>query len=115
MAPLVKYPQLLFVLFLALALGACAMAPQTPKQTMAATYVAIESIADTTLVAYQAGEIDRETVTDIYRKLREAKGYVDLTSITAGGELSDSDKSRLEQARDILVELEALLQEKTNE
>lgn len=107
--------KIIFLAFTALALAACAMAPQTPKQAMAATYVTIESIADTTLMAYEAGEIDREAVADIYHKLREAKRYVDLTSITAGGDLSDSDAGRLERARSILLEIETFLKEKTNE
>jgi len=94
--------QLLFILFAFLAFSACAVAPQTPKQTMAATYVAIESIAETTLLAYQAGEIDREMVTRIYGQLSEAKSYVDLTSITATGEMSDPDRDQLAQALSLI-------------
>lgn len=110
-----RHAQAFFIMFMALAIAACAMAPQTPKQTMAATYVAIESMADTALIAYQAGEIDRAITTKIYQKLQEAKGYVDLTAMVGKGELTDTDVGRIEQARNILLEIEKLLQEKANE
>lgn len=117
MATVSRYTSFLFLVFAALVLSACASTPtpETPKQAMAATYVSIESIADTTLVAYQAGDIDRETVTKIYRKLQEAKSYVDLTAMTTRDTLTDADAGRLEQARAILMDLQKLLQEKADE
>jgi len=103
------------IFLLALTIAACAVAPQTPKQTMAATYVAIETLADTALLAYEAGDIDRDTTTRIYKKLQEAKTYVDLSAVLEGSTLTGGDRSRLELVRDLLVEVEAMIRENTNE
>jgi hypothetical protein len=103
------------IFMLALTIAACAAAPQTPKQTMAATYVAIETLADTALLAFESGDIDRDTTTRIYKKLQEAKTYVDLSAVLEGSTLTDGDRSRLELVRDLLVEVEAMIRENANE
>lgn len=40
-----------------LAVAGCSLLPETPRQALAASYVAVESIADSTAVAYRDGHI----------------------------------------------------------
>ncbi len=104
------------LVLMALALTACASAPKTPKQTMAATYVTIETLAESTLLAFQGGQIDRDTTTKIYNELKQAKAYVDLAVKVESGTIEAPEGvSQLEQARDILLSVEAILKGATNE
>ena len=112
MATVTRLPQIFLpFLLVALVTSSCALMPKTPKQTMAATYVAIETLAESTWVAFESGQIDRETTTRVYGRLKEAKAYVDAAAQLEGAE----SETRLEKARGLLTGVEAILTGVANE
>lgn len=104
--PRTCYPRhLLTVILLTLLLSACALAPQTPKQTLAATYTAITATANTAQMAYETGAIDRETAETLHARLNMALAYVEVSALAL------DDQNRVEQARNLLLGVEQVLRE----
>ncbi|MAL97160.1 MAG: hypothetical protein CL583_01800 [Alteromonadaceae bacterium] len=95
-------------LALLLALVACVSLPQTPKQTVAASYVTIESLAETTAIAYRDGHIDGETREEIRIALQESLGHlVEAESLLVAG---NDAESQIARARVILEAVQSILQ-----
>lgn len=106
--------QLNFILFalIALVLSACASVtvPETPKQVVAASYIAVESIADTAYLAHRDGVITTDEKNDIRESLQKSLEYLAVAeqAIQAG----EDPEMSLENAQQILGHIQKLLQER---
>lgn len=104
-------PSLLLALGLAsmlfVSLQGCTLMPETPRQAIAASYVTVESLAETADVAHRDGVIDDQQRAVIKADLQTAKNALDEARKIekAGGDPQD----RLEYVRKILVAVQSLL------
>jgi hypothetical protein len=85
------------LLILVLHIAACAMAPEAPslEEAIAAGYITVETLAETTLAAHEAGRI-----TDAHRglarlALQQAKNSLDLaaTFATRGDDVQAAERT----------------------
>jgi len=72
----------LMALFL---LAACASVPQTTTQKIAAGYVTVETLAETTAIAYRDGHIDVAEKARIKASLNQSIEYLNLASTATLG------------------------------
>ena len=68
-----------------LLLAACASVPQTTTQRIAAGYVTVETLAETTAIAYRDGHIDAAEKARIKASLNQSIDYLNLASTAALG------------------------------
>lgn len=108
-----RLQSLVCVCLLGLFLAACSILPQTPKQSVAAGYVTIESLADAAAVAYRDGHIDAQQRTAIRESLRTAMGHLEQAeSLIVQGLPSDAP---LHRAQAVLQVVQSILAEHVNE
>ena len=80
MKSLFAIPLLAFLL-----LAACASVPQTTTQRIAAGYVTVETLAETTAIAYRDGHIDAAEKARIKASLNQSIEYLNLASTATLG------------------------------
>jgi len=68
-----------------LLLAACASVPQTTTQKIAAGYVTVETLAETTAIAYRDGHIDVAEKARIKASLNQSIEYLNLASTATLG------------------------------
>ena len=68
-----------------LLLAACASVPQTTTQRIAAGYVTVETLAETTAIAYRDGHIDAAEKARIKASLNRSIDYLNLASTATLG------------------------------
>lgn len=104
--------QYAFLITIALMLAACSSLPETPKQTLAASYIAVESLADTAYIAHRDGLITDEQRDDIRTELQAALDHLALAEqiITTGGDA----ETQLQAAHRILTTIQSVLQVRVN-
>jgi len=68
-----------------LLLAACASVPQTTTQRIAAGYVTVETLAETTAIAYRDGHIDAAEKARIKASLNQSIEYLNLASTATLG------------------------------
>ena len=68
-----------------LLLAACASVPQTTTQRIAAGYVTVETLAETTAIAYRDGHIDAAEKARIKASLNQSIDYLNLASTATLG------------------------------
>ena len=68
-----------------LQLAACASVPQTTTQRIAAGYVTVETLAETTAIAYRDGHIDAAEKARIKASLNQSIDYLNLASTATLG------------------------------
>ena len=68
-----------------LLLAACASLPQTTNQRIAAGYVTVETLAETTAIAYRDGHIDDAEKARIKSSLNQSIDYLNLASTSTLG------------------------------
>lgn len=106
-------PALLLALGLAslllVALPGCGALPETPRQAIAASYVTIESLAETAEIAHRDGHIDDQQRAVIRANLQTAMNALrEARQIEAAG--GDAE-GRLQYVRSILIAVQSLLPE----
>ena len=105
MKSLQAIPLLAFLL-----LAACASVPQTTTQRIAAGYVTVETLAETTAIAYRDGHIDAAEKARIKGDLNQTMEYLNLASTaTLGSE--QTPESYMALAAEILNKIAAQLSE----
>ena len=93
-----------------LLLAACASVPQTTTQRIAAGYVTVETLAETTAIAYRDGHIDIAEKSRIKGDLNQTMEYLNLASTaTLGSE--QTPESYMALAAEILNKIAAQLSE----
>ena len=106
--------QLNYIVFalMALLLSACASmtVPETPKQVVAASYITVESIADTAYLAHRDGVINDKQREDIRVSLQEALEYIRLSEDAI--RMGEDPEVELETAQKILTNVQKLLQQR---
>lgn len=98
----------------ALLLAGCNHMPETPRQALGASYAAVESIADSTAIAYRDGHITDEQRQSVREELTRAMETLQLAeaAITQG---LDAD-NLLVSARQILAQIQLyLIEAQSNE
>ena len=80
MKSLQAIPLLAFLL-----LAACASVPQTTTQRIAAGYMTVETLAETTAIAYRDGHIDAAEKARIKASLNQSIEYLNLASTATLG------------------------------
>lgn len=106
--------QINYVLFalMVMVLSACASVtvPETPKQTVAASYITVESIADTAYLAHRDGVITTEEKNEIRDSLQQSIDYLVVAeqAIQSG----EDPENQLENAQQILGHIQKLLQQR---
>jgi len=68
-----------------LLLAACASVPQTTTQRIAAGYVTVETLAETTAIAYSDGHIDAAEKARIKASLNQSIDYLNMASTATLG------------------------------
>ena len=68
-----------------LLLAACASVPQTTTQRIAAGYVTVETLAETTAIAYRDGHIDAAEKARIKASLNQSIDYLNMASTATLG------------------------------
>jgi len=68
-----------------LLLAACASVPQTTTQRIAAGYVTVETLAETTAIAYRDGHMDAAEKARIKARLNRSIDYLNLASTATLG------------------------------
>ena len=68
-----------------LLLAACASVPQTTTQKIAAGYVTVETLAETTAIAYRDGHIDAAEKARIKASLNQSIDYLNMASTATLG------------------------------
>lgn len=92
---------------MALHLTACSIAPDAPRQAIAAGFVAVESLAEAAEIAYRDGHIDADQRSVIKTDLQAA---LDALTEARRIESTGGDASgRLEYARAVLLAIQKLL------
>lgn len=99
--------QYAFLITFALFLAGCSTLPETPRQSLAVSYVAVESLADTVFIAHQDGIIDDEQRSRIKVQLQLALDHLALAEQALLH--SDDTKGHLESARIILTATQSYL------
>ena len=67
-----------FILMVTLLFSACASYPDSPAQSIAASYITVETLAESTAIAYQDGHIDEAEKGRIKGQLNTALRYIAL-------------------------------------
>ena len=98
---------------LVFAFSACQLAPQTPRQALAASYVAVESIAESVEIARVDGVLTGDRAAEAKTQLLQALMYLDM----AAGQidLGQPGTDPLRRAQAILATLHAILLEVSHE
>ena len=91
-------------------LAACASVPQTTTQQIAAGYVTVETLAETTAIAYRDGHIDAAEKARIKASLNRSIDYLNLASTaTLGSE--QTPEAYMQLAIEILNKIASQLNE----
>ena len=95
------------------ALSACQLAPKTPRQALAASYVAVESIAESVEIARLDGVLTDDQAQEAKTQLLQALKYLDM----AAGQIDIGQPGTdpLRRAQAILTTLHAILLEVSHE
>ena len=105
MKSLQAIPLLAFLL-----LAACSTVPKTVSQQIASGYVTVETLAETTAIAYRDGHIDAAEKSRIKAHLNQSMEYLNLASTaTLGSE--QTPEAYMALAADILNEIAIQLSE----
>ena len=91
-------------------LAACASVPQTTTQRIAAGYVTVETLAETTAIAYRDGHIDIAEKARIKDSLNQSIDYLNLASTATLGS-DQTPEAYMELAIEILNKVAEQLNE----
>ena len=93
-----------------LLLAACASVPQTTTQKIAAGYVTVETLAETTAIAYRDGHIDAAEKARIKASLNQSIEYLNLASTATLGS-GQTPETYMQLAIEILNKIASQLNE----
>ena len=97
-------------LLMIMVLAACSTVPKTVSQQIASGYVTVETLAETTAIAYRDGHIDAAEKSRIKAHLNQSMEYLNLASTaTLGSE--QTPESYMALAAEILNKIAAQLSE----
>ena len=105
MKSLQAIPLLAFLL-----LAACSTVPKTVSQQIASGYVTVETLAETTAIAYRDGHIDAAEKARIKASLNQSINYLNLASTATLGS-GETPEAYMALAADILNEIDIQLSE----
>ena len=105
MKSLQAIPLLAFLL-----LAACSTVPKTVSQQIASGYVTVETLAETTAIAYRDGHIDAAEKARIKASLNQSINYLNLASTATLGS-GETPEAYMALAADILNQIAIQLSE----
>jgi len=97
-------------LLMILVFAACSTVPKTVSQQIASGYVTVETLAETTAIAYRDGHIDAAEKARIKASLNQSINYLNLASTATLGS-GETPEAYMALAADILNEIAIQLSE----
>lgn len=110
---MIRHASYAIVVMAALALSACQATPQTPRQALAASYITVETLAQSVEQARLGGLLDDSQAQEAKVQLLRSLVYLDIaaTQIDAG----QAGEDPLLRAHAILTALQTILLEVSHE